>query len=444
MLGMAFIATAHAQEIPRPSISRQKDAAPAFERPYNLKLGPVAFTMGAALGIEYVDNVNLTTSATKPEGDVILSPSISVTGVWQVTRLNSLELRTTFGYTKYLDHPELDSPTALVSPDSEIRLNLFIGDVKFVFREQFSLQDETVNQGGVGGVARLGRFVNTVGVTALWDLNDITWSLGFDRYDLITTGDSGNTAGSGRNYSTLDRNTHQLSTAMIFRLGPTTQLGLEGTAGISRYPNNPNADVTVYSIGPFIDMQLTRYTRLTLSGGYQIYRSDNQESANSNIQPSDTIITSQGFLISVPQTGTAGPRTNGDGDSYYFNLALSHRLNRFYQDRLSISHELQTGLLSDRSETTGVSYSSGWAISRRFSLSTSIFYQNVHQVSQFPGNANAGIPDYQRYGVAISTGYQLTRKLNVGISYQFTKETSDSGSRDYAQNRFGLRFGYQF
>src|SRR5260221_12266688 len=190
-LGVAFLATAQAQEIPRPSLSRVREAAPSLERPYNLKLGPIALSASAGLELEYVDNVNLNDA--NPSGDLIIHPSLTLTGVWQVTKLNSLEMRSTLGYTKYLDHPNLDSQTALISPDSEIRLNIFISDVKLVLHEQFSLQEDPVTQGGVSGVAKLRRFTNTAGATALWDLNAIVWSIGFDHFNFITTGHAADT-----------------------------------------------------------------------------------------------------------------------------------------------------------------------------------------------------------------------------------------------------------
>ena len=196
-MGILLLAPAQAQEIPRPSMSRSGGNSADFKRPYNLKIGPIALTANAGFGIQFVDNVSL--SSINPEGDLILMPSLGITGVWQVTKLNSLDLKTTLGYTKYLQHPELDSQTALVSPDSEIRLNLFIGDFKVVFHEQFSLQEDPITDGGVSGVATLGRFTNTIGVSVLWDLNDVVWSLGYDHLNYIATGKAANTNGSVNN-----------------------------------------------------------------------------------------------------------------------------------------------------------------------------------------------------------------------------------------------------
>ena len=445
MFGVALLATAPAQEIPRPSLSRVKEAAPSIERPYNLKLGPVTFTASAALGLEYVDNVNLT--STNPSGDLIIRPSLSVTGVWQVSRLNNLEMRTTIGYTKYIDHPELDSQTALISPDSEIRLNIFIGDVKLVLHEQFSIEEDPVTQGGVSGVAKLGRFTNTVGANALWDLNAVVWSVGYDHYNFITTGDAGNTNSSLNNdLSTLDHSTEQLSTSFFFKLSPTTNLGLEGTAGYSSYPHNSRADYTMYSFGPFLDLQLTRYTHLTLSGGYQIYQSQNGgQAANVPDVFPQSAIAGAGLPVSVPERPQTSANQSGNNDGYYANLAIVHRLNRFYQDRFSVGREFQVGLLSDRTETTFVNYASQWTFNRRLSLGTSLYFEDVQQTSQFAHSfGGATLANYKRFGVILNTSYQLTKKLNVSLRYQVVKQIADFAGQDYLQNRVGLEFGYQF
>ena len=420
-------------------MSRLREGAPDFTRPYNLKVGPIALTLNAGLGIEFQDNINLTSKNT--QSDLILRPYLGMSGVWQVTKLNSLEMRTTLGYTKYLEHSDLDTENLTIAPDSAIRLNIFIGDIKLVLHERFSLEEDPITEGGVSGVAKLGRFTNTVGATALWDMNDVIWSLGYDHYDFITTGNTANTNGDAdQNLSSLDHSTEQLSTAFVFKLAPTTNVGIEGTASLSQYRHNPNGDSTMFMIGPFLDMQLTRYTHLNFSGGYQLYNSDDDNNA-----PTPEVLSSSGVsgFSTVPRSSSH--RSNGDGAGYYFSVALTHRLNRPYSDRLSVSRELQIGLLADRTETFTISYTGNWAMNRRMSLTSYLFYENVHETGQGAGSyGTSQLPDYQRFGATISTSFQLTKKMNVGINYQFTKQLSDISTLDYTQNRVSLQFGYQF
>ena len=423
-------------------MSHAVEGAPSLTRPYNLKLGPIALTANAGFGVEFVDNLNL--SGADKTGDIVLRPSISLQGVWQVTKLNNLELRTTLGYTKYLSHPELDSQAALISPDSVIRLNIYVGDVKLVLHEQFSLEEDPVGSGGVSGVAKLGRFTNTIGVTALWDLNDVVWSLGYDHYNFVTTGSTATTNGSANsNLSSLDHSTEQISSAVSLKFGPTTALGLEGTAAYSQYPKNPNADSTNFSLGPYLDMQLTRYTHMTFGVGYQIYSSQNSGGTGAALPE---FVNAAGGAIGAPaasQGGTNQPR--GDGNGYYFNLSLVHRLNSFYQDRLSIGRQFQIGLLSDRTETTFARYSSTWAFSRRLTLASSLDLEDVKQTSQFANSfGGASLPNYRFVGAALSTSYQLTKKMSVSLTYQYSHRFATTVGQEYAQNRLAIQFGYQF
>ncbi len=434
-----------AQDLPRPSISRARDASGPISRPYNLKIGPVAFSSSAGFGLEYLDNLNL--SATDRTGDLVLRPWLGLNAVWQATRLNSLEFRTTLGYTKYLSHPELDSQNLLVSPDSALKFNLFIGDVKIVFSEQFGFQDDPIGDGSVSNVAALSRFTNTIGVNALWDLNDVIWSLGYNHYNLYTTGGASTTDTSlNNNASALDRSTDQFASAVFLKLAPTTGLGLEGTASYTAYPKNSRGDSTVYTLGPFIDFQLTAYTRIILSGGYQLYSSQSGSAGQDPTQFGSPVGIPgiSGFGVQTPRSSESR-RSDSDGSGYYFTIAVSHRLNRYYSDRLVIGREFQTGLLSDRTISTFVNYSSTFQLTRRLTLATSIGYEQSTQTSQFARSfGGATLPDFNRLSFGLNSGFQITRKLNVGIAYQYTSRTGDSALQEYTQNRLSLQFGYQF
>ncbi len=442
VIGVFLCTAVEAQEIPRPSLTRSSRGAPSFTRPYNLKLGPIALTANAGFGIQFVDNVNYT--AVDPEGDIILTPSLGIMGVWQVTKLNSLDLQTTLSYTKYLQHPELDTQTTLISPDSAIRLNLFVGDFKIEIHEQFSLQEDPITDGGVSGVATLGRFTNIIGVSVLWDMNDVIWTLGYDHLNYISTGKAANTnTSTSNNLSALDHSVDQISTAVMLKISPTMGIGVEGTAAYSKYPHNPASDGSSFSLGPYLDMQLTRYTHIVLGAGYQLYSSEN----GGNSGPPAEFVSTPGAapIGSGLQTGGRGAQNQGgDGSGFYFNLAIVHRLNRAYSDRLALGREFRVGLLSERTESTFINYSSQWALNRRFTLATTVFFEDVHQTGQLANSFSGSAGDYTRFGGMLATSYQLTKKLTINLSYQYTRKLSDVPSLEYAQNRFAIQFGYQF
>jgi len=95
--------------------------------------------------------------------------------------------------------------------------------------------------------------------------------------------------------------------------------------------------------------------------------------------------------------------------------------------------------------TNYVRYTSNWAFTRRLSLATSIVFEDVQQTSATANNFNGtALTNYRYIGASLSTSYQLTKKMNVGLSYQFTQRLSKVSSQDYAQNRVSIQFGYQF
>jgi len=201
---------ARAQEIPRPSLTRRKPPqAPPPDS--NIKVGQVHFTVDAGLVTEYVDNINLTSD---PVGDVIITPEIGIAAAWQATTLNTFRFRTALGWNKYLDHPQLDRQNLTISPDSALSFKLYAGDFRIDVYDRFSLKNETNDQASLAGISSLPRFENTAGVSITWDLNDMTWSLGYARYDLVTLGSA--VSGDGTETTDLSQLDHVSSD---FRFG---------------------------------------------------------------------------------------------------------------------------------------------------------------------------------------------------------------------------------
>ena len=123
---------ASAQEIPRPSIARQKVSEPP-PADANIKVGKVRLRFDAALNTEYVDNVYAT--SVDPVDDFIVTPEIGIAAAWQLTTLNTLRLRTTIGFAKYLNNPILDRQNLTLSPDSALSFKVYAGDVRIDFHE---------------------------------------------------------------------------------------------------------------------------------------------------------------------------------------------------------------------------------------------------------------------------------------------------------------------
>lgn len=477
-----FSIRATAQEVARPSISRQKAAAQTLDRYYNLKLGPAFFNLSDSLGIEFVDNVNL--SSTAPESDLILTPQFSIDAQWPMTKTNTLHLATSFGYTKYLEHPELDTKNLLVSPDSAISFDVFVGNLKITFFDQFSYQQDPISQSDLSNVSSFGRFTNDARINLLWDLNKAILNLAYDHVDFITTSTNLNstpestftatvlvpqtktkqvvviggpfgtrtvtekvtaspkhrtvtisTPAAPQDLSALDYTADQISASVLTFPTSTLGVGLESAASVRRYSQSQDQDATIFSIGPFVEWQVSHYTKLFASGGIQQVSQKTQTSATPVVATAASL-----FRTTAALRDTSDVSNNSDsGSSYYANLGAIHRLNRFYSDQLTIGHETQVGLFSEQLQVTSLSYSANWLVSPRVNLLIGLDLDHVTE-----SGALALQNSYNRFLFTLQTGYQITKRLSASVIYQFTDKIAMPTDQSYVQNRLGIMFNYRF
>src|SRR5437879_12654097 len=178
-----------AQDAVRPSLAGE-EAAEARRQdiehiPYNLMTGAVKYRISATLGLEYDENVNL--SETRPQSDFIIHPQVTINALWPVTQLNTLRLDIGLGYAFYLDHSSQDTNGVLLTPGSQLALDVFVGDFRINFHDRFSLQQDPISELQLSNVIDYGRFENYAGVSVLWDLNKAVATLGYDHYLYVST-----------------------------------------------------------------------------------------------------------------------------------------------------------------------------------------------------------------------------------------------------------------
>ena len=251
-----------AQDAIRPSLAGEASAESRRQSldhiPYNLLMGPVRFRFSATAGLEYNDNVNV--AEVNEQDDFIFRPQVNLNALWPVTQLNTLRLDIGVGYAFYLDHSEYNTNALLLSPNSQLAFDVFVGDFRINFHDRFSLEQDPIGEPGLSNVADYGRFQNTAGVSVLWDLNKAVVTFGYDHYTFIATNDD---------FDYLDRNAEMLNASISFAATSTTGIGLEGSYVFNRYDQDVLNDSNTYNIGAFVETQLTNYLRLRLAGGYQ-------------------------------------------------------------------------------------------------------------------------------------------------------------------------------
>lgn len=396
-------AMVRAQDAIRPSLAGE-DSAEARRQsidkiPYNLLAGPIRFRFSSTFGIEYNDNINL--AEVNKEDDFIIRPQINVNAIWPITQLNTLKIDLGLGYSFYLDHPNNDTDGVLIAPGSAISFDVFVGDFRINFHDRMSLEQDPVSEIALSNTVDYGRFQNTAGVSALWDLNKAVATLGYDHYNYVST----TTA-----FDYLNRNAEELTGSLYFTLTNTTGVGLESSAVFTYYDQHFLNDSTTGSVGAFAETQLTNYLKVRVAGGYQGIWFDSG----------------------------GGVMDNSDLHDFYANILLSHRVNAVLTHSISAGHETQLGLNSNYIVLNYVRYTASWNIIRSTLLSTEFFYEDADD--------SGGIfsEHAQRFGGALTIGYQLTEHVTVGGRYQYTTKDSDQALRSYDQNRVSLDGTYSF
>ena len=394
---------ARAQDAVRPSLAGEAAAEARRQSiehiPYNLLAGPIRFRFSATFGIEYNDNIDL--ADVHPEEDVILRPQINMNAIWPITQLNTLRLDIGLGYSFYLDHPENDTDGLLIAPGTQLAFDIFVGDFRINFHDRMSLQEDPVSEIALSNVADYGRFENTLGVSVLWDLNKAVATFGYDHYNYVATN-------SDFNY--LDRNAEEFSSSLYFTLTNTTGVGLETSYVFTYYSDDFLNDSQTFSIGAFMETQVTNYLKVRIAGGYQGIWFDSG----------------------------GGVMDNSDLNDFYANILISHRVNSVLTHSIAAGHETQLGVNSNYITLNYVRYFATWNIIRNTLLTTEFFYEDADE--------SGGIfsEHAQRWGAALSLGYQLTQHVTLGARYQYTTKDSDQPLRDYDQNRVSLDGTYSF
>lgn len=411
---LGAVSIVRAQDAIRPSLAGE--AASEARRqdidriPYNLLVGPVRFRFSATMGVEYNDNINL--AEVNEQDDIILRPQVNFDAIWPLTQLNTLRLDLGLGYAWYLDHSNANTNRGLISPGSQIAFDIFVGDFRINIHERPTLQQDPIAQLALSNVVNYGRFENTAGVSVLWDLNKALVTLGYDHYTYIST---------VSRFDYLDRNAEILSGSVSFAVTSTTNIGLEGSWIYTYYDQSVLNNSHAYHAGGFGETQLTNYLRLRVAGGYQWIEFD------------------RGFVnfFGIPAFGMPALDQKNLAD-YYANILVTHRITSTLKQSVSAGHESQLGINSNYITLNYVRYAASWNLIRNTLLSGEFFYEDAHDSGGFINE------DLQRFGGAVTVGYQLTPHITLGARYQYTQKDSDVFLRDYKQNRFSIDGTYSF
>ena len=317
--------------------------------------------------------------------------------------MNELRLDLGVGYQAYLSHSNLNSTALLISPNSLLSFDVYVGDFRFNFHDRLSLQQNPVDTIDLSNVARFERLENTAGVWAVWDLNQVKIMGGYDHY-LFQSLDS--------TFNYLNRSEEQFLFSGTVILNRTTTTGIRGTAALIDYNSNTVFnDATQFSVGPFLEMDLSPYTRIRAAAGYEAlyFRGHNAAQAQS------------------------------DANGWFAELDIVQRLNRYFTQYLNTGYDTELGVTTAFQRIAFVRYTGEWRVNSRLNVVLQGFYEHTRESASIFGEESASL-----YGGSIFLSTRLARKVTAGLGYLLTLRDSNIADRHYSQNRIIFRIAYQF
>lgn len=402
----------------------------ALPSDYNMKLGPVLINTNASLEGQYISNIGLTSSGQL--SDFVITPQVGVVAQWPITATNTLRFSTSIGYSKYLIHPQYDTSTVLIAPDSELAFDVYVGDFKITFHDQFSSQVDPATIGSISNVVNFDRFNNVAGIGVLWDLNKLLLTFNYDHITFISTNLQTIGGSDLVNPGNIDYSADQVSAAASYRITSTAVLGIEAAASL-RYYDHFGIDDNQLSAGPFLRVEVTPNFKVSAGAGYQEITT-----TSGNLTYADTQLPNS----VTPALGV------GTYNSWYGNLTFDHRLNANYTDRLSFGHELELNPFSQISDVYYASYTSSWKVNTDLNLAFTINYEDVASPSQQVAYSNN---EYEVFNAGVQANFPVTKSISGAILYQFSNNFGSANatnpygySTSYSQQRAGFILNYHF
>lgn len=366
--------------------------------PYTVKWGSLRTVLGTSLGTEWNDNITATGKA--KESDVILSPSLSLNSVYPITDHNALRVNFTTGYQKYVSHQDRDR--WFLRPGSEIGFDVFVGELRINLHDRLSYSEDTTRYGAVSGQSSFGGLDNSAGIQLSMPLKDMTASLGYDYQTFMSA--------SSSKSKQMDRGSHNVVGQFGVNVHPDVTVGVEGSTGLTGYREPILNDNLSVSAGPFVRWQASEYIAFESRAGYVHYT-----------------------FFGSGATGEVPPY-----NSFYANLLMRHRVNRWLDYTLDGGRSSSMGVNSNQSERWQTNLRANYRIFEHISFGNGIFYEKAKEFQGLLPQA------YDRIGIGVNLGYQLMKKLNTSLSYNHLIKTSDIQFFGYTQNSVTLSLTYQF
>ena len=375
----------------------------------NVKAGPITMDLTARVSLEYNDNINA--SGTNGLNDFILFAGMDMAGNWDISRINSMSFNLGAEYRKYFEHPELSSDQnfLILSPDTEMAFTILVKGIEFRFYDKLNFSTDPTDSvlvdpetGEVSyDILSYNRFENRLGIDAEWDLKPLKITFGLNRNDVIP---------QDIEFEFTDRTQNTIALGGSVQYAANLMVGVEGTYLITEYKDNFQNGSEGYTIGPFVNWQISRFISLAFHSYWNNIDFDN----------------------------TGDNSDSSDSSTFNFNLSLNHVFNRHYSHSFNLSQTTYLGFIANTTTVENITYS--------FVLDA---IRNVRLLGQFSfekSEDSGGLEpeSSDRFIMETSFRYKFTPSLNGHFSYYLVSKESLIVDRIYDQNRFNFMFSYDF
>jgi hypothetical protein len=399
----AFPGLALAQDALRASLAGEASSQAVHQEleslPYTFKFGDLKLLVTPSLGLDWNDCIDLSGSTSKQ--DVILRPMVQFQGGYPLTAYNLLSVSVGVGYDKYFLHDDYSG--VRIESGSQLNFDVGVKDFRFNFHDRFQYSRDSAGQSAVAGSGRYGGLDNSAGLSATWDLRDVTLNAGYDHQNFIS---------SSSDFSSNTHSSEQMVGRAGFRFNPQLTAGIEGTGSFTSYEQQGLNNSVGYSVGLYGDVRPGKFFQIQPRVGYTIY--DFQQTSRS--------------IQAMNQ------------NAWYAGVTVRHELTDAFNYSVSAGHELRLGIQADSVDSWYFRPNFTWNIIRDVRLSTDFSYEHGTQGNSQQGGGVSETFDW--FGGGLGIGLSLTKKLDMSLDYRLTVRSSNAASRDYTQNLVGLRLTY--
>ncbi len=365
--------------------------------------GPVRFSFGSHVGLEFNDNVGYNQSA--PQADMIVDAGLDADLVWPATDQSELSLNAGIGYVRYLANPVYNR--FQTTPDSSLTWRMTFDDGALAFFDTFTYSPAVNLQGAFAGVGKLTTLENSSGVRITWTPRqwDLEASYSHEIYF---------SQGSEAQY--LDHASEYFFGRAGRSFAEATQAGVEGSASPTHYTQATQPGSTSCSLGPYFQWQITEATRVNARGGWTLYSFDSTSNSNQ------------------------ARRLN----SYYAGLQVNHRLTPYFSEALDLERSVQLGLNQGSAyiEQLTAAASVNWLLTDWTTLGANLSYEHGTQPLTEAGFVGNEI--YDRFGGGHTLAWQLATRVSTSIAFNHWLRQSSVADRNYSDNSLTFRLNWNF